>query len=103
MAEQEHRAPSVIRLEGTFDLPAARLLENALKRMRTGEPVRVDFTRVRDFRDFAVALLAQALKRPGAPDAKLEGLRLHQVRLLRYFGVGPEVFRAEGATPSRSP
>jgi hypothetical protein len=84
---------AIIRLEGTFDLPAARLLENSLKRMRGKQPVRVDFTHVRQFNDFAIAVLAQALKAPGAPPAKLEGLRLHQVRLLRYFGIGPEVFR----------
>ncbi len=102
MPQRDQRTPPVIRLEGTFDLPSARLVENSLKRMRAGQRVRVDFTRVRDFHDFAVAVLAQALKRPGAPDAKLEGLRLHQVRLLRYFGIGPEVFRADGAAPSRS-
>jgi hypothetical protein len=102
VSEQDQPTPSVIRLERTFDVPAARLLENSLKRMRAGESVRVDFTRVRDFHDFAIALLAAALKRPGAPDAKLEGLRLHQVRLLRYFGVGPEAFRSSAAGPSRS-
>ena len=84
---------AIIRLEGTFDLPAARLVENSLKRMRGGERVRVDFTRVRQFNDFAIAVLAQALKQPGAVEAKLEGLRLHQIRMLRYFGVGPEAFR----------
>ena len=102
MSEQDHRSPPVIRLEGTFDVPSARLVENSLKRMRAGERVRVDFTRVRDFHDFAIALLAQAVKRPGAPDAKLEGLRLHQVRILRYFGVGPEAFRPDGTGPARS-
>jgi anti-anti-sigma regulatory factor len=96
MREQGYRKASVIRLEGTFDLPAARLLENSLKRIKAGELVRVDFNQVRQFKDFAIAVLAQAIKRPGAPDARLEGLRLHQVRLLRYFGVGPEAFRPDG-------
>jgi anti-anti-sigma regulatory factor len=95
MREEGFRKASVIRLEGTFDLPSARLLENSLKRMKPGELVRVDFNQVRHFNDFAIALLAQAIKRPGAPDARLEGLRLHQVRLLRYFGVGPESFRPD--------
>lgn len=96
MPEQGSRNASIIRLEGTFDLPSARLVENSLKRMQGGELVRVDFTQVRNFNDFAIAVLAQALKRPGAPAAKLEGLRLHQVRLLRYFGVGAEAFRPPG-------
>jgi anti-anti-sigma regulatory factor len=95
MREQGRPTASVIRLEGSFDVPSARLVENSLKRMKAGEVVRVDFTRVRQFNDFAIAVLAQALNRPGAPEAKLEGLRLHQVRLLRYFGIAPAVFRPE--------
>lgn len=91
----------VISMEGTFDLPAARLLQNSLKRMGSGEAVRVDFTRVRVFNDFAVAVLAQALKSHGSAGTRVEGLRLHQVRLLRYFGVGPEVFRPEAAPGAR--
>jgi len=90
---------AVIRLEGTFDLPAARLLENSLRR-NGGGPVRVDFSQVRAFKDFAVAVLAQALKAHG-PGARVEGLSLHQVRLLRYFGVDAEVFRAAAGPTSR--
>ncbi len=83
----------VSRLEGTFDLPAARLLENSLRRLGSAGAARVDFTGVRQFNDFAVAALAQALK--GAAGVKVSGLRLHQVRLLRYFGVDAEVFRSQ--------
>jgi hypothetical protein len=85
-------ASPVIRLEGTFDLPAARLLENSLRRHAAAEGVRVDFGGVRQFNDFAVAVLAQALKAAPGP-VKVEGLSMHQVRLLRYFGVDPKVFR----------
>lgn len=84
---------ATIRLEGTFDLPSARLVENSLKRMHPGDEVRVDFTRVREFNDFAVAVLAQALRNAGALEVKVEGLGTHHVRLLRYFGVSPDVFR----------
>jgi anti-anti-sigma regulatory factor len=84
----------VIRLEGTFDLPAARLLEYSLGRMKS-EGVRVDFTGVRQFNDFAVAVLAQALK-AAATGVRVEGLSMHQVRLLRYFGVDAGVFRRGG-------
>lgn len=85
---------AVISLEGTFDLSAARLLENSLKRIASGERVRVDFRHVRVFNDFAIAVLAQTLKSHGAEGAMVEGLGLHQVRLLRYFGVDAEVFRS---------
>jgi anti-anti-sigma regulatory factor len=91
---------AVIRLEGTFDLPAARLLENSLRRMAGASRVRVDFTHVREFKDFAVAVLAQTLRSDGAVGVKMEGLGLHQVRLLRYFGVDPAVFRRDGASPA---
>lgn len=90
-------APSVIRLEGTFDLPAARLLERSLGGMAGNGGVRVDFSRVLRFNDFAVAVLAQALLRAPAPGVKVEGLTVHQIRLLRYFGVDPRVFRREAA------
>lgn len=95
MSARTEAAPSVIRLEGTFDLPAARLLESSLTGMAENGGVRVDFTRVRHFNDFAVAVLAQALKRASEPGVKVEGLTLHQVRLLRYFGVDPGVFRRD--------
>lgn len=92
MGEGREAPTTIISLEGTFDLPAARLLENSIKRLRRGDRVLVDFEDVRLFKDFAVAVLAQALKDYGA-GVRVEGLRLHQIRLLRYFGVGPEVFR----------
>lgn len=82
----------VISLTGTFDLPSARLLENSLRRIAPSEVVVIDFAGVRQFNDFAVAVLAQALK-ARAPGTKVQGLSLHQVRLLRYFGVDAAVFR----------
>jgi anti-anti-sigma regulatory factor len=85
---------AVIRLEGTFDLPAARLLENSLQRIVSKGGVRIDFTGVRHFNDFAVAVLAQALK-SAEGGVKVAGLSPHQVRLLRYFGIDPAVFRAD--------
>jgi hypothetical protein len=84
---------NVIRLEGVFDIPAARLLQLTLKGLRSGEQVRIDFTRVREFRDYGVAVLAQALTGRDGAMVTLEGLRTHHVRLLRYFGVDAEAFR----------
>jgi hypothetical protein len=51
-----------------------------------GACLRVDLTKVREFHDFAVAVLAQALTRCRA-QVTLLGLRQHQIRVLRYFGV----------------
>ena len=77
---------SVIRLEGTFDGLAARRVEALLAGAEGGLRFQIDLTHVREFHDFAIAVLAQALTRCRASVA-LRGLRQHQVRLLRYFGV----------------
>lgn len=74
----------VIRLEGTFDLPAAREVAEALESAPAGLEVRLDLTRVRDFHDFGVAVLARAIQ---GRRVDVRGLRTHQVRLLRYLGV----------------
>jgi anti-anti-sigma regulatory factor len=101
MDDLGHENTTVMSLEGTFDVPGARVLQNALARMTPGARVLVDFTGVREFNDFAIAVLAQALLDGGAANARVRGLRLHQVRLLRYFGVAPEVFRLEPEPPAR--
>lgn len=103
MATTDEVPAATIRLEGTFDLPSARLVAYALKRMSPGDAIRVDFRRVRQFHDFAIAVLAQALKSSEAMEVKLDGLGTHHVRLLRYFGVSADVFRARvRATPKPS-
>lgn len=76
----------IIRVEGVFDGIAARRLEAVLARGEPGRRLQIDLTQVREFSDFGVAVLANALVRCGA-FVSLRGLRLHQVRLLRYFGV----------------
>jgi anti-anti-sigma regulatory factor len=92
---QSQPQAATIRLEDTFDLPAARLLENSLRRAGPGERVLVDFGGVRHFHDFAVAVLARTLEKCDPTTVRLEGLRFHHVRLLRYFGVAAEFFRPE--------
>lgn len=74
------------RLSGAFDGLAARRLEALLARAEPGDHLRVDLTQVREFHDFGIAVLAQALTRCKA-HVTLLGLRQHQVRVLRYFGV----------------
>lgn len=78
-------AKTVIRMDGIFDVPAAQKLARELEDMSFAE-VSIDLTRVREFHDFGVALLAKSLAGRRAPTAVL-GLREHHLRLLRYLGI----------------
>jgi anti-anti-sigma regulatory factor len=76
----------IIRRDGVFDLAAAREVAHRLAGVSSGEVIRVDLTRVRDFDDLGVALLARALaESPGR--VAVQGLREHHRRLLRYLGI----------------
>lgn len=83
----------VIRMEGTFDVPTARQLAGTLADVSPGLEVSVDLTHVREFNDFGIALLAQAL-RDSPAHISLRGLRQHQYRMLRYLGVESGALRA---------
>ncbi len=85
MTVSEQRQRTVIQLDGVFDVPAARQLAAELDEARYGE-VRIDLTRVREFHDFGVALLAQTIAGRRAPTAVL-GLHEHHLRLLKYLGI----------------
>ena len=74
----------VIRVKGVFDAAAAQRLAAALEDAEPGD-VRVDLTDVREFHDFGIAMLARALD--GRSGVVVSGLRQHQLRLLRYFGI----------------
>ncbi len=80
---------SLIHVSGAFDGVAARRLEATLALAEPGAAVRVDLTKVREFHDFGIAVLAQALTRCKAR-VTLLGLRQHQIRVLRYFGIDTE-------------
>ncbi len=87
--------PRVIRLDGVFDVPAARRL--ALELDRAGDlEIHVDLTHVREFHDFGVALLARELARHER--TRVSGLRHHHRRLLRYLGIGA----AEAPNPAEA-
>ncbi len=75
---------TVIRIEGVFDAAAAQRLASALE-SADGADVRIDLTHVREFHDFGIAMLARALS--GRHGVAVSGLRQHQLRLLRYFGI----------------
>ncbi len=82
---QNHGA-TVIRMDGVFDVPAAQRLARALAQTDENEQVRIDLTQVREFHDYGVTVLAQALASRG-PRVAVRGLRQHHLRLLRYFGI----------------
>jgi len=88
------RGEVLIELERPFDLPAAKRLAVALERASSGGVVRIDFARVASFEDFGLALLAQALRETRAARVALRGLRTHQLRILRYFGLDAARLRA---------
>ncbi len=74
----------VIRVQGIFDAAAAQRLASALESAGPGN-VRVDLSAVREFHDFGIAMLARALEQRSG--VVVSGLRQHQLRLLRYFGI----------------
>lgn len=77
-----------IQLDGVFDIAAAKRVAAALDDARYAE-VRVDLTRVLEFHDFAVALLADAIAARRAPTT-VAGLQERHLRMLRHLGVeGP--------------
>ena len=89
MSASTHMVPApaggmVIRLDGVFDVPAAQKLAHVIADAGDRH-VEIDLTRVREFHDFGVALLARALA--GRPEVTVAGLRQHHLRLLRYLGI----------------
>jgi anti-anti-sigma regulatory factor len=82
----------VIRIAGVFDRASAVELNERLEHEGAGEVV-LDFSHVREFADLGVAALAHGLA--GADRRiRLRGLRQHQVRIFRYFGVDLETVQA---------
>lgn len=75
---------------GVFDGASAWDLRHAIESVECeASQVVLDFSRVREFYDFGVAVLAHALAERDAarPVVALKGLRTHQARMFRYFGV----------------
>ncbi len=75
-----------IEMEGVLDVPRAHELARTLARTTPGAQVQIDLTHVREFHDFGVTVLAQALATAGDRVA-VRGLRQHHLRLLRYLGI----------------
>ena len=82
-----------IQVNGVFDGATAWELRNSLDAARQkAKRIVLDFSRVREFYDFGVSVLAYGLaQRPASmPRVSFRGLRTHQLRMLRYFGVDAE-------------
>jgi anti-anti-sigma regulatory factor len=90
------RGATVFRMDGVFDVPAAQRLARALAQTDVDEHVRIDLTHVREFHDFGVTVLAQALASRGKRIV-VRGLSQHHLRLLRYFGIEAGARTSAGA------
>jgi hypothetical protein len=85
MSANPAESSTVFQMDGVFDVPAARRLAAELDDAPFAS-VRIDLTRVREFHDFGVALLAQHIAGRRAPTAVM-GLQEHHLRLLRYLRI----------------
>jgi anti-anti-sigma regulatory factor len=77
---------TVIRVAGVFDRASALELRDSLEREPAHELV-LDFSLVREFADLGVATLAHGLAGGAEHRLHLRGLRQHQLRMFRYFGL----------------
>jgi anti-anti-sigma regulatory factor len=87
-------ARTVIRVAGVFDRTSAFELRDRLQRELAHDLV-LDFSLVREFADLGVATLAHGL---AGADRRLHlrGLRQHQLRIFRYFGLDVDAPHAGG-------
>ena len=81
---QEEKSGTVtLRLEGTIDATTVLQLRQSLEALSSDEVV-IDFSRVKQFRDLAVAVLSRGLQ---GRSVQMRGLGEHQERMFRYFGL----------------
>jgi ABC-type transporter Mla MlaB component len=78
----------VIRMDGAFDIDSVQVIQSRIEGLPRDAEVYVDLSRVREFHDRAVAMLADVLAVARAR-VSVRGLRQHQYRMLRYLGVMP--------------
>jgi anti-anti-sigma regulatory factor len=88
----------VIRMDGAFDIESVQVIQSQIADLPGGAEVYVDLSRVRDFHDRAVAMLADVLAATRAR-ISVRGLRQHQYRMLRYLGVTPSALDPGLARP----
>lgn len=85
---RETRAEGAVTVEvgQSFATEDAVRIHDLIERAEPGTPVEIDFRRVRECHDVALALLAKDLV-DGRARVALRGMSQHQQRLLGYFGV----------------
>lgn len=80
---------AIYTMSGRFDGACAWDLGLKLGREALREVV-LDFSRVGDFVDYAIAIVANGLLGLNGKAVQLRGLRKHQERVFKYFGVDVE-------------
>lgn len=85
-------------LNGRFEGTCAWELSNLLQRELLPEIV-LDFSRTTDFVDYSIAVVATALQDLEDKSVRLRGLRQHQLRMFKYFGVDPADLLRQGRIP----
>ena len=95
MAEQTRSAADevVIRLDGIFDAVAAWGVRGRIGKLPPDQKVVLDFSQVREFYDLGVAVMASGLAELEGPHVAVRGLRQHQHRMFRYFGIDVDALR----------
>ena len=78
------------RVAGKFEGACAWDLAGRIGQEPLGELV-LDFSQCGEFVDYGIAVLSSALLEAGRKIVHLQGVRQHQLRLFKYFGVDPEV------------
>ena len=86
--QPEPSSSLVIRMDGAFDIDSVNTIRSRIEDLPGDAEVYVDLSRVREFHDRAVAMLADVLAVARAR-VSVRGLRQHQYRMLRYLGVVP--------------
>ena len=77
------------RVMGKFEGACAWDLAGRIEKEPLGE-LALDFSQCGEFVDYGVAVLASALLEAHGKVVHLKGLRQHQLRLFKYFGVDPD-------------
>jgi len=77
------------RVSGKFEGACAWELAGRIEKESLGE-IALDFSQCDEFVDYGIAVLASALLGAHGKVVHLKGLRQHQLRLFKYFGVDPD-------------
>lgn len=91
---------ALYRVNGKFEGACAFLLAKRIEAEPLGE-LTLDFSQCAEFVDYGIAVLSSALLAVPGKRVHLEGLRQHQLRLFKYFGVdADELQQRETAAPA---